>query len=362
MDATIDLPRVLRRSQLHLIKGFGFLVPKLIPARAITCISGDPGSYKSFIMIGVACSLATKSDCFGKATKKQRKVAYVVGEAASGLHQRISAWEKVNRLTVPDTHFMARHLGLSLNDKVQFREFCQELGDFAGDEGVDLIVLDTLSQTLDGDENSAAMTIYLKYATQLVSTFSSSVVIIHHPTKSGSDPFRGYGSLRGNIDCGIVVTMEDEINKLIKLSMKPPGKAPRDSEVPDDLFLQWVKVDLCLELGYGEDGEPVSSGVLRATAERPPAAKGNSKQVKTSQPRLTLAEQARKFYEDQVSLFGGGTKAEMIERCIDYTKCAKSTAYNVLAQMEREGCLVVTNGVYAWHEEMTTSLVHSALH
>ena len=59
-------------------------------------VFGDPGSYKTFIILSMMLSVASGLPWYGHAVKKG-PVIYVIGEGRQGVARRLAAWGEVSR-------------------------------------------------------------------------------------------------------------------------------------------------------------------------------------------------------------------------------------------------------------------------
>jgi hypothetical protein len=115
-----------------------------------------------------------------------------------------------------------------------------------------LVVVDTLSQTFDGEENSAnEVAAYLR---QLGADFRAlwlcTVLVIHHSGHSATERPRGSSTMRANVDFLIgVFRDEKEMLATMVWSKQKDGELPTDSEFSLKSFT----------LEHDEDGEPVTS-------------------------------------------------------------------------------------------------------
>jgi hypothetical protein len=126
-------------------------------------------------------------------------------------------------------------------------------------------VLDTLSRVLaGGDENSPQdMGLFIRNAAELRHESQAHIAIIHHGTKAsnGSNP-RGHSSLTGADDALIEVTRNDD-----------GSRAARVVHAKDDADgIRWGFALDAVELGVDDDGDPVTTLIVREDAEPQKAA------------------------------------------------------------------------------------------
>lgn len=105
-DGAEPSPRRTLASQLLSLSDLGNLpaveplIDGLLYRNTLAQLAGPPGSYKSFISVGLSCALAAgRTNWAGHRIQKREKVVYVAAEGASGLRVRILSWcenEKVD--------------------------------------------------------------------------------------------------------------------------------------------------------------------------------------------------------------------------------------------------------------------------
>src|SRR5688572_16283475 len=121
-----------RRSQLDQIPPPSYLIDGVLNTNVLALLAGKFGTYKSFVSVSFACSIATGQPWLGHDITQPGPVIYVAAEGASGLRARISAWESVyNRgARVPDDRLVV--VGCSVNltredEVVAIDELCADV-------------------------------------------------------------------------------------------------------------------------------------------------------------------------------------------------------------------------------------------
>lgn len=192
-----------------------WLVEGLIPEGGQCLLYGAPGSYKSFIALDIALSVASGQAAFGLATKPG-EVLYVAGEGSIGI-------EKVRR--------PAWKLAKGIEEKLPF--YVVDAMPFAGNPGdtdlfirdmraqgasPKLIIVDTLARMAAGmDENSAKdMGVLLMQATKVQRAFGATLVFVHHSGKNDDRGARGSSALQAGFDTVIAVKAKPE-TKIVTL-------------------------------------------------------------------------------------------------------------------------------------------------
>lgn len=178
----------------------------LLPRESVCVLYGDAQAGKTFLALDLAARIATGTPWQGREVLPGA-VVYIAGEGGSGLKKRLRALIQAHpaMLSAP-----FRLLRQPVNVREHLAEIvtrCRDIAEDAG--GLGLIVIDTLSQTIFGDENGSDMTAYVSSATELARTMKSPVLIVHHQGKDGARGARGHTSLRGNVDVMIRLEMRE---------------------------------------------------------------------------------------------------------------------------------------------------------
>ena len=82
----------MARSELSRIPPSRYVIEGVKVAGAVVSI-GNTGTYKSFTELGMALCVATGRQWLGHSVE-QGRVLFIIGEGASGLDQRVRAWEE----------------------------------------------------------------------------------------------------------------------------------------------------------------------------------------------------------------------------------------------------------------------------
>jgi hypothetical protein len=236
------------REQSHAVP---WLVKHVIPAASIGMLYGGSGTFKSFIAIDAALHVAHGLPWLGRRTK-QAPVLYIAAEGGSGLWPRIVAWHRSRRLQWADTplHVVPAALDLTA-DAWRVVEAAQAKGVTPG-----LVVVDTLSQTYAGEENSAneVAAYFRELGNRFRSLWGCAVLILHHSGHTATERPRGSSAMRANLDFMFgVFRDEKEMLATMTCAKQKDGEAFQDTA-----FAVTVS-----ELGKDEDGDPITSLVAR---------------------------------------------------------------------------------------------------
>lgn len=248
-----------------------WLVKGLIPANSIGSLYGGPASFKSFILLDGALHVAHDMRWLGLRTR-QGGVVYVAAEGGTGLLARIDAWHQKHNRDARTAPFRACITPLTLDKAVDLKRLVDAVDaqlDALG--SVAMVVLDTMSQTMSGDENEARDTAaYLRAIGGAIrARYGCAVVVVHHTGKDVSRGPRGSSAIRGNLD--FLLEVDRPEGQMVAAMTVRKQKDGRDGECYPFAMDR-------VELGTDEDGDPITSlvaahhdavaAVLATAAER----------------------------------------------------------------------------------------------
>lgn len=193
-----------------------WLIPDLLPDKGVSMLYGEPGSFKSFIACGWSFDLASVGV----------PVAYVAGEGATGVAQRIFALQAM--LGVPDDiplHVMDATPWASDGDQVV--EFIEELAAIKPA----LVVIDTLARSAVGmNENDAKdMGLFVAFLDAIKIRLNCAVLVIHHSGKDQGRGARGSNALQGAMDAAFEAKA-DKRTKSVAIWCRRQKDAPEREE------------------------------------------------------------------------------------------------------------------------------------
>jgi hypothetical protein len=177
-------------------KNIKWLVKNVIPQDAMGMLFGASGTFKSFIAIDLALSVLHGQEWTKRKTAKGA-VYYVAAEGGAGVSRRVDAWHR--GVDVPENLYYCR-TPLLLSSKEEIGALRASIA--ALPEIPVLIIIDTLSQTFSGDENSSSdIATYLRMLnSELRAAFNCTVLVIHHTGHSATERPRGSSAITANVD------------------------------------------------------------------------------------------------------------------------------------------------------------------
>ena len=234
-----------------------WVVKHVIPGNSVGMLFGGSGTFKSFIALDLALHVAHGLPWMGRLTRAGQ-VLYVAAEGGTGLWGRIDAWHRSRNLGWADAPLFVVPQAVDLTvDAWRVVDAAQAIGAQPA-----LVVVDTLSQTYAGEENSAnEMAAYLReIGLRFRALWGCAVLLIHHSGHEATERPRGSSAIKGNLDF-LLGAFRDEKEMIATLQ----SKKQKDGELFADAHFQLTKVGL----GLDADGDAVNSLVARhlGTAE-----------------------------------------------------------------------------------------------
>ena len=228
-----------------------FMVADYIIENSFAVLYGAPASFKSFLAIDWALSIAHGVDWNGRPTA-QGAVVYLAMEGQSGIAVRAEAWHRDMQLGDEGVPFYAvtTPIGMAMEDAPDVLQLRQAIEDTLGGVSPDLIVVDTLARSFAGsgaDENSATdMGMFIRSCDLLKEWFDCTVLAVHHSGKDSDKGLRGSSSLLGAVDTSIAIkrTTGTEYIEVIVQKQKdvseadPLAMAAREVAFVQDAFAQ----------------------------------------------------------------------------------------------------------------------------
>jgi hypothetical protein len=184
------------------VKDPTWLIPGLLPSNGIGMLYGDSGSYKSFIALDIALTLAYGIGGQWNAASEKHDVLFLAGEGPIGtVRKRWPAWmDWQNQFSRQDHRFIILNKVPLYTDSEGWRNIKTSLETMGASPS--LIVIDTLSRLLSGmDENSTeAATLITGFLEELARHYNCFVLYIHHTGKDKSRGARGSYVWQANSD------------------------------------------------------------------------------------------------------------------------------------------------------------------
>ena len=240
-----------------------WLVKGLIETDSFGCLYGDPAAGKSFISIELSSCVATGMPFYGLPVKKG-PVIFLAGEGQSGLARRFKAWNIARGFSLSGAPLYINRGPVSLIDDTSMVNVVHALERLILEIGraPALVILDTWSRVLGGDDSSPAdAAAGVAALDALRSRFGNFAALVVHHEGHTKGRGRGWSGLRAAVD--IELRAERGNDGIVRLECT---KA-KDTEPIDPLAFRFSTV----ELGFNDDeGNEVTSAVLTPIGGHPP--------------------------------------------------------------------------------------------
>lgn len=232
----------------------GDLVKGLLSRGSLVVLYGAPGSTKSFVALELGLAVASGQLWRDRRTKRGR-VVYIAAEGALGMKRRIKAARARYALGPAErVQFQLLADVVSLDpESGDVREFIRAMR-ASGGEGVALVIIDTLAQSMTGDENTSRdMMAVVKAAREIQAELGAAVLIVHHSGKDVSRGARGSISLKGAADTEIEVSQSGGGLCTVRTTKQKEGITGEE----------WMHRLEVVELGTDEDGDPITTAIVK---------------------------------------------------------------------------------------------------
>jgi hypothetical protein len=247
--SVVDIPEAITSD--YLVKG-------IIAPGAFSVIYGEPGSAKTFAALHIAYRLSMDRMIFGRRVHAA-PVLYVCLEGERGFQRRVAAC--VQRWGASGCFFYT----------TERADLFGGLGDTEGiiaavnEVGAKLVVVDTLARAMGaGSENESADMGRVIAAFDVIRCETGAhVMVIHHSGKDSSRGMRGHSSLLAAADTMFELKRSEAGPRTLRIAKSKDGID--GEEFPFELDVR--------ELGLDDDGDPITSCVIREMEADPNAAR-----------------------------------------------------------------------------------------
>lgn len=210
-DPSLMFGALMTSESMGEVKAPDWLIDTVLEKDKISCVFGPSGSFKSFVILDAALSIANGVDFNGLETE-QGSVLYVCGEGLSGINKRVKAWEIEKNNGQTSQNFYATQTPILLNTpdgQEMLDAYLEGIKEHTGSYPAQ-IIFDTLDRNFSGDENSSSqMSEFVTALTNIRVKTKASVVVVHHTSKSNPDEARGANVLRSGMDTEIRIKKDD---------------------------------------------------------------------------------------------------------------------------------------------------------
>lgn len=216
-----------------------WLIESLWPDSAVGVLGGQPKSFKTFLALDLAISVASGTPCLGRyaVPARSRALVYLAEDALLDVRSRIEGIATSRGLGIDDLDLdIIAEPVLRLDQEPDQRRLRQTIEQMKPR----LLVLDPLVRLHRLDENSSAeISALLGYLRGLQRSHDVSVALVHHSSKRAharhGQALRGTSDLHAWVDVGLYLTWQGD-----RLRMTPELRTAR---APDPVELELVSQD-----------------------------------------------------------------------------------------------------------------------
>lgn len=218
-----------------------WLVQGVWPEECIGFIAGPAKSFKSFMALEMAYSIATGADFLGRfKVPVAQKVLLIQQESSRAAFQtRLSHMAK--RMGDAPNLYIVSNRNMHIENEVDLEKLEAEIASIEPS----LVILDPLRSFLKGDENSAQVVgEVVRNLRRIRDDLHTGVAVIHHTTKQNSREMSGSGALYGAAEAMMyVVRTEDReaLKSRATLELK-------ESDAPDPFYVMLDSETTALEI------------------------------------------------------------------------------------------------------------------
>ncbi|MGC9539514.1 AAA family ATPase [Streptomyces sp. UG1] len=191
-----------------------WLVDGIVQKGKLARLNGPPKSLKSFVMLDICGCVGSGVPSWHGRPVTSVKVLYVVAEGATGITDRVRAWEAVNGRRMTGVDWYPRPVQLGDEDEVRLLIRFVKRGEFG------LVVLDTQARcTLGVSENDATEMGAVVDALGVVQEATGATCWLVHHTPD-ADPMKGRGSnaVLGGVDAEFAVKRDRKTDTVTLLN------------------------------------------------------------------------------------------------------------------------------------------------
>lgn len=224
-----------------------WLIDELVPEEAITILSGMSGSFKTWLVMDMAISVATGKEFLGVYNTKQTGVLIIDEESGERLCS-----ERFKLLT-SSTEMPIYLLSMS-GFKVSHKNIKEIIG-VCKENGIGLVIIDSMTRVNTGDENSSKDTAIFFDKLRAFTRESIAVLIIHHNRKPGQGGYDASSDMRGSSDIRAAVDIQLAVRRIgLSESLEVRQPKCRYGQEIKPFKLSFRKDDNTKKLGFRYDG------------------------------------------------------------------------------------------------------------
>lgn len=186
-----------------------YLIENIVIRGSVNLFYGEPGSKKTYSLLHMGICVAMGIKWLDFAT---RKTNVLIVDEESGKVRMNRRLAEIMRGEATDSDLPCQYVSLAgfklddPKDAVLFESLIIETSS-------ELVILDSLSDLMDGDENSKQDTQpVFQVLRRIAENTNAAIIVIHHSNKTGG--YRGSSAIKGAVDLMVQVTSEDGSDRI----------------------------------------------------------------------------------------------------------------------------------------------------
>lgn len=351
---TLDQLRALSldRTELGGIEPPTPLIEGVLDMRTLAVLSGQFGTFKTFIALDWLLCIATGQPWMGREVPAARPVRIVVGEGVAGLDARVSAWEKSRGVAVAPGMFTAVRRAWQLGSDEQM----VALAELMRERGEAVVAFDTLSQCSAGlKENDSSDMARVSNVAGLLREHAGATTLLLHHAGHGGERARGSSVIEDNADTSWFVSLTSESNRHHSRPRKLEHRKTKDAELSGPMYVRFEQDDdrECGGTGSGWLRPSDAQGNVLTLIDGVPFTSPHAQfgvsplrdEMAMSDTTATLAQ----VFLDYFLEGNGGTKAEIKQTAtLAPYRLARSSFYAAWNRLIEKGLIHRVRGTASW--------------
>lgn len=328
------------------------LISGVLDERTLAVLSGQFGTFKTFIALDWLLCIATGQPWMGHEVPQARPVRLIVGEGVSGLDARVSAWEKSRGVVVSRGMFTAVRRAWQLGSDEQMAA----LAELARERGEAVVAFDTLARCSVGlDENKSSDMARVADVAGLLREHAGATTLLLHHAGHSAERARGNSAIEDNADTSWFVSLTSESSRHHSRPRRLEHRKTKDAELSEPLFVRFEQDDDRERGGTGSGWLSPSDAqgrVITMVAGVPFTSPHAQYGVAPLSDPLAMSEGAATVVQVFMDVFAegnGGTKAEVWT--VAHQKpygMAKNTFYASWNRLVEKGAIAQVRGTRHW--------------
>lgn len=209
--------RLIDPPAFDLVRPPDWLIDQFLPEDGYAILFGASGSFKTFLAIDIACSIASGSSEHWD-VKVQGPVLFAAGEGRSNFPKRMRAWAHLHNRPLPnDVHLIDPVPAIQNDDLDTFLELAMT----REPDGYALTIIDTVGRAMQGlnenaQEHASAFTALVQ---KIQYAFDGAVLAIHHTGHQEGERTRGSSVFTADADTIVRAHRKSKTTSAVSLSM-----------------------------------------------------------------------------------------------------------------------------------------------